>query len=47
MQDDKTPLEKYIETLEKINTNLHYMQKYLRVIATEKQEATYNKYYAL
>ena len=52
MQDDKTPAEKYLETLERINTNLHYMKEYLKVIATATQttatpEATYNKYYAL
>ena len=47
MQNDKTPSEKYLETLERINTNLHYMQEYLRIIATATQETTYNKYYAL
>ena len=47
MQDDKTPLERYLETLERINTNLHYMKEYLKVIATATQETTYHKYYAL
>lgn len=47
MKEDKTPSEKYLETLERINTNLQYMQKYLRILATAKQETTYAKYYAL
>ena len=47
MKEDKTPLKKYIETLERINTNLHYMKEYLKAIAEAKQETTYHKYYAL
>ena len=39
MQDDKTPSEKYLETLERINTNLHYMKEYLKAIAEAQQIA--------
>ena len=52
MEDNKTPLEGYIETLKRINTNLHYMKEYLKVIAEATQatatpETTYYRYYAL
>ena len=39
MEDNKTPSEKYLETLERINTNLHYMQQYLKIIADAQENA--------